>query len=92
MNNKHSFICSQCDVITKSDSEMKKHIEEKHTHKCNLCGTTFVIKAELEDHIKAQHKTSFTCDFCTYVGAIMENHILDNHMQPDENKGYGCDE
>ena len=93
MQLEHTNVCTACDEIFPTAIQLSAHTKEKHSFICTICVKTFIGRKELQDHTLNHH--SFDCDKCDYKGTtaeIMEQHILEKHIEPGDNNEFSCDD
>ena len=66
-----SFLCDQCDYVTKTGAQLKDHIAIKHlgrTIPCTLCDFVAYYSCQLTHHIRKVHENvRHPCDACDKV-------------------------
>ncbi len=94
------FECTQCDVVSKNNSNLTKHIQVKHDPNGNLsaeficsfenCGKTFTTIRYLKNHEKSHQDRSIECPHCskTYANPYaLKSHVNRVH---DKMKKVSC--
>ena len=89
----HTICCFDCKETFGDVVEFASH-QDLHHLTCHLCKKVCNNKPELEHHIDEEHMTlALTCTQCEYnciLESAMVEHILRNHMMPNENREFLC--
>ena len=80
--------CDQCDYKSKSNYEVKCHVEAKHEgvcYSCDHCGYKAKRKTDLHTHIESQHEgICYSCDQCGYKAkqrGHLKQHVDSQHKE-----------
>ena len=81
----HSFACTNCTQIFKTNTELLDHIKTTHIIKCPNCDLTSSTQSELKEHTEESH--NFPCGMCSETFA--HNKSLLEHLEA--NHTFPCD-
>ena len=65
--------CDQCDFLTTTKIELKKHTRKSHNAEfiCQMCESLFSAKQKLDVHVKNKHDgVSYNCDRCKFKSSM----------------------
>ena len=96
MKRKHvdkNYLCTQCDFATKTNSNLKKHMEGVHgsqerNFSCHICGNDYKTDKHLKDHLESHSiDKKYKCDHCGK--AFAQKKYLQKHVAIHEGKYRG---
>ena len=65
---RHSFKCSECDVVKRSIKDLNIHYEECHNPQiCGICSKLFKLASSLAQHMYAHNIPKYKCDQCDHM-------------------------
>ena len=102
-NNTSEYKCSKCEYTCSIENELKVHMDSQHENAKKQQQEEVVIEDEEDDSDEDADDDVFdgsdnenyyclVCQFKNNSETVMENHVLENHIEKEEDGLYHCQE